>query len=121
MRLTALRPDPSSPAELGVWSEAEQGWIPAKLLLDSVGSAPTLMSVLRDGALDALKDAARDYDERRVGEAPVFRNPCFAPIFPRAENKALCVGLNYADHALEFGDPVPNEPVFFNKAPSALS
>lgn len=36
-------------------------------------------------------------------------------------SKILCVGLNYADHAAEFNDPVPAEPVFFCKANSSLS
>lgn len=35
--------------------------------------------------------------------------------------KIVCVGLNYADHALEAGLPPPTEPVLFMKATSALS
>ena len=35
--------------------------------------------------------------------------------------KIVCVGLNYADHALESGMPTPAEPVLFMKAISALS
>lgn len=31
------------------------------------------------------------------------------------------IGLNYADHAAESGQPVPDEPVVFSKAPSSLS
>ena len=36
-------------------------------------------------------------------------------------SKIVCVGLNYADHAAETGAPVPNEPILFLKALSALS
>lgn len=32
----------------------------------------------------------------------------------------ICVGKNYADHAAEFGGPLPTGPVLFAKAPSAL-
>lgn len=32
-----------------------------------------------------------------------------------------CIGLNYAQHALETGNPEPKEPVLFSKATSALS
>ena len=34
--------------------------------------------------------------------------------------KFICIGLNYADHAAESGQPVPAEPVIFMKASSAL-
>jgi 2-keto-4-pentenoate hydratase/2-oxohepta-3-ene-1,7-dioic acid hydratase in catechol pathway len=35
--------------------------------------------------------------------------------------KIICVGLNYADHARESGQPLPSEPVIFMKAVSALT
>jgi 5-carboxymethyl-2-hydroxymuconate isomerase len=35
--------------------------------------------------------------------------------------KFVCIGLNYADHAAESGLPIPEEPVVFMKATSALS
>ncbi len=35
-------------------------------------------------------------------------------------SKFICIGLNYADHALETGATPPNEPIIFFKAPSAL-
>lgn len=35
-------------------------------------------------------------------------------------SKIVCVGLNYADHARESGVPLPDEPVLFFKATSAL-
>jgi 2,4-diketo-3-deoxy-L-fuconate hydrolase len=34
--------------------------------------------------------------------------------------KIICVGLNYADHAAESGQPVPEQPVIFMKATSAV-
>lgn len=34
--------------------------------------------------------------------------------------KIVCVGLNYADHAAESGQPVPEQPVLFMKATSAI-
>jgi 2-keto-4-pentenoate hydratase/2-oxohepta-3-ene-1,7-dioic acid hydratase in catechol pathway len=34
--------------------------------------------------------------------------------------KFVCVGLNYADHAVESCAAVPNEPVLFMKATSAI-
>jgi 2,4-didehydro-3-deoxy-L-rhamnonate hydrolase len=35
-------------------------------------------------------------------------------------SKLICVGLNYADHAKESGNPIPDEPVLFLKATSAI-
>jgi 2-keto-4-pentenoate hydratase/2-oxohepta-3-ene-1,7-dioic acid hydratase in catechol pathway len=34
--------------------------------------------------------------------------------------KIICVGRNYADHAKELGNDIPNEPVIFMKPKSAL-
>src|SRR5678815_4193793 len=35
-------------------------------------------------------------------------------------SKVVCVGRNYAEHAVELGNEVPKEPLLFLKAPSAL-
>lgn len=35
-------------------------------------------------------------------------------------SKIVCVGRNYAEHAVELGNEVPKEPLLFLKAPSAL-
>ena len=40
-----------------------------------------------------------------------------AEFFP---SKIVCVGRNYAEHAAELGNEVPNEPLLFLKAPSAI-
>jgi 2,4-diketo-3-deoxy-L-fuconate hydrolase len=38
-----------------------------------------------------------------------------------AVGKFICIGLNYADHAAETGQPIPAEPVVFFKATSAIT
>jgi 2-keto-4-pentenoate hydratase/2-oxohepta-3-ene-1,7-dioic acid hydratase in catechol pathway len=40
-----------------------------------------------------------------------------APVVP---SKILCVGRNYREHAAEFGNPVPEQPLLFMKPPSAV-
>jgi 2-keto-4-pentenoate hydratase/2-oxohepta-3-ene-1,7-dioic acid hydratase in catechol pathway len=35
--------------------------------------------------------------------------------------KFICIGLNYADHAAESGQPCPSEPIVFFKATSAIA
>src|SRR5438094_111138 len=39
---------------------------------------------------------------------------------PVVPTKIVAVGLNYADHAREIGKPLPKEPLFWFKAPSAM-
>lgn len=41
--------------------------------------------------------------------------PCVADV-----RHFIAVGLNYKDHAEEGGDPLPAEPILFNKAPSSI-
>src|SRR5574341_1293514 len=38
---------------------------------------------------------------------------------PSLPSKIICVGLNYRDHARELNMPIPEDPVFFLKPPSA--
>lgn len=40
---------------------------------------------------------------------------------PVAPSKIIGIGRNYRDHARELGNPMPTEPMYFLKAPSALS
>ncbi len=44
------------------------------------------------------------------------RGPCVGGV-----GKVICIGLNYSDHAAESGMQVPEEPVVFFKATSAIS
>jgi 2-keto-4-pentenoate hydratase/2-oxohepta-3-ene-1,7-dioic acid hydratase in catechol pathway len=50
---------------------------------------------------------------------PVQGNPRIGPCIARP-SKFICVGLNYSDHAAETGAPVPEEPILFMKATTAI-
>jgi len=39
---------------------------------------------------------------------------------PATPSKVICVGRNYREHAAEFNNPVPDEPLLFMKPPSAI-
>src|SRR5437764_3574204 len=39
---------------------------------------------------------------------------------PVAPSKIVCVGRNYREHAAELGNKMPDEPLLFLKAPSAV-
>lgn len=48
---------------------------------------------------------------------PLNEVKLFAPVVP---SKIVCVGRNYREHAAELGNKMPEEPLLFLKAPSAL-
>lgn len=48
---------------------------------------------------------------------PLSEVKIFAPCKP---SKIICVGLNYRDHAEEFGLAVPEQPLLFLKAPTTI-
>ena len=52
-------------------------------------------------------------------EDPVKRSQAnlLAPVAP---SKVVCVGRNYVEHAAELGNKMPDEPLLFLKAPSAI-
>lgn len=56
-------------------------------------------------------DKALFLDEAAVAFGPSVTNP----------EKILCVGLNYARHAKETGNPIPKLPILFNKFNNALN
>ena len=81
-----------------------------------------LSSVIDDLAGEALSpeglDLIRslDHDTLPIVPAGTRIGPCVGRV-----GKFICIGLNYADHAAESGMPVPDEPIVFMKATSAIS
>ena len=74
--------------------------------------------LLEGERIEVIEDPFATGEVTRTGECVkrqdvVLVNPCFP-------SKALCIGLNYSDHAKEFGLPVPESPVVFMKPSSAL-
>ncbi len=55
------------------------------------------------------------FDEQK--EYPLEKVRLLAPCIP---TKIICLGRNYAAHAQELGNPVPERPLFFFKPPSAV-
>ena len=54
----------------------------------------------------------------RSNEAIPIRGIRFLP--PVEPSKIVCIGRNYLEHAAEFGNKLPDEPLLFLKAPSAV-
>ncbi|MCV6587020.1 MAG: fumarylacetoacetate hydrolase family protein [Marinibacterium sp.] len=90
-------------------------------LLDGSGVIRDLSGVIPDLAGDALGDASLD---RLRGLDPaslpaVSGDPRIGACVGQV-GKFICIGLNYADHAAESGMELPQEPVIFFNATSAI-
>jgi 2-keto-4-pentenoate hydratase/2-oxohepta-3-ene-1,7-dioic acid hydratase in catechol pathway len=70
-------------------------------------------ATLDEAALAKL--AALDVAALPVVEGNVDLAPCVGGV-----GKFLCIGLNYSDHAEEAGMPIPEHPILFMKANSAI-
>ena len=91
-------------------------------LLDDVGKIRDLSSHVRDIEGTMLSDAdlarlrALDTDALPVIEGNPRIGPCVGNV-----GKFMCIGLNYSDHAAESGMDIPQHPILFLKANSAIS
>ena len=90
-------------------------------LVDADGRIRDLSSVVPDiaGATLLPENLAKLRDIDPFGLPEVTGSPRIGPCVG-AVGKIVCVGLNYSDHAAESGLPVPDEPVLFMKATSAI-
>ena len=90
-------------------------------IIDSDGKIRDLSRIVSDidsamlasGGLAKIKKAKLN----RLKVVP--GKPRLGPCIGRVRN-FLAIGLNYSDHAAEGGNPIPKEPVVFNKAPSCI-
>ena len=92
--------------------------------------------LLGDGTRVDASSLGSDWDERFFGSDGLLRLAAWArdhagkaPRVPESErlgpcvarpSKIICIGLNYADHARETGAKIPEEPIIFFKATTAL-
>lgn len=87
-------------------------------VLDSKGRIRDLSSIVPDidgSAINQLRGLTALEALPLVPGTPRL-GPCVTNV-----SKLICIGLNYADHAREAGVEVPNEPIIFLKAPSAIA
>lgn len=90
-------------------------------LVDSTGAIRSLSGVVDDVAGETLSEESLErlshLDPTTLALVPpdVRLGPCVA-----GTSKILCIGLNYADHAREAGMEIPQEPVIFMKATTAI-
>ncbi|MGR3802485.1 fumarylacetoacetate hydrolase family protein [Marinibacterium profundimaris] len=85
------------------------------------GAIRDLSGIVPDIAGDAIgpegiaKIAATDPTTLPLVDGDPRLGPCVA-----GTGKFICIGLNYSDHAAETGATVPDEPIIFMKATSAI-
>ncbi len=90
-------------------------------ILHTDGTYRDLSSVVPDIAGDAItpdglaKIRAADHGSLPVLDQNSRIGPCVGNV-----GKFMCIGLNYADHAAETGAAIPEEPILFMKATSAI-
>jgi len=68
--------------------------------------------------LENLDNIKEQTEFIKLTELIEIANVEFLP--PVSPSKIVCVGRNYSEHALEFGNAIPKEPLLFLKAPSAI-
>ena len=90
-------------------------------IIDSTGGIRDLSSVVPDIAGEALTPASlAKIRNQKIDQLPkVSGNPRLGPCVGRVRHY-IAIGLNYADHAAEAGQPLPKEPIIFSKAPTSI-
>lgn len=91
----------------------ENGAVPLRTLLEAPKSWPGVIALLHETDTRALQEKAA-----KAEAIPLQHLRHALPL--SAENKVLCTGLNYTDHAKEGNQPIPEHPVFFTRYPSSF-
>jgi len=105
---------------LAVRANQTGDYIPFKNLDPSLPNEMNAFLTLGKAGIQKVQNALNTSPDNRDVIVPGDLSTTFlAPV--SAPSKILCVGLNYADHAREFRDAIPKEPVFFCKAVSSLN
>jgi 2,4-diketo-3-deoxy-L-fuconate hydrolase len=90
-------------------------------LLDDEGSIRDLSTIVDDISADALTTVGiaklRSVDVASLPKVPGV--PRIGPAVGKV-GKMICIGLNYSDHAAETGVQVPELPIIFMKATTAI-
>jgi 2-keto-4-pentenoate hydratase/2-oxohepta-3-ene-1,7-dioic acid hydratase in catechol pathway len=91
-------------------------------LFDEEGRLRDLSAVVADIDAAVLSDRAlRKLAKIDYKTLPLVRGNPRLGVPVKGVGKFIGIGLNYADHAAETGQPVPQEPIVFMKAISCLS
>jgi 2-keto-4-pentenoate hydratase/2-oxohepta-3-ene-1,7-dioic acid hydratase in catechol pathway len=85
----------------------------------SASSMPRIGIVAGQSVLPLAEgETIESFPSPRTAEAVALSEVKF--LAPVASSKIVCVGRNYREHAAELGNRMPDEPLLFLKAPSAV-
>ena len=91
-------------------------------LIDDAGRLRSLAGIVADIGPEILSDKAlRKLSKLDPASLPLVRGEPRLGVPLAGIGKFIAIGLNYTDHALETGMPIPKEPIVFMKAISSLS
>ena len=71
---------------------------------------------IREGTYDPASDTVAF-----AGDEYALDSPAIDVLPPTDPSKIVCIGRNYAEHAAELGNDVPDRPLLFLKPPNALA
>ncbi len=77
-------------------------------------------AVLKDGVVVPINSDVYGLKLNELVEAEGFSVDEARMLAPVEPSKIICVGRNYKEHAAELGNKMPDEPLLFLKAPSAI-
>lgn len=90
-------------------------------LIDAEGKLRDLSGVIPDIAPEQLNDAAlAKLRKLKTASLPLVRGKPRMGCPVNGIGKFIAIGLNYRDHAIEAGMPIPKEPIVFTKAISCI-
>lgn len=79
---------------------------------------PASLRLFLEGGTTLLHLAREAAQQPKAARTPVQSAKLLSPV--PDPKKIICLGLNYRDHALETGAPIPKEPILFSKYATAL-
>jgi 2-keto-4-pentenoate hydratase/2-oxohepta-3-ene-1,7-dioic acid hydratase in catechol pathway len=90
-------------------------------IVDTSGGIRDLSNVVSDIAGGALTpDGLAKIRSQKLEQLPLVPGaPRLGPCVGNVRH-FIAIGLNYADHAAEAGQPLPKEPIIFSKAPTSI-
>jgi 2-keto-4-pentenoate hydratase/2-oxohepta-3-ene-1,7-dioic acid hydratase in catechol pathway len=119
VRIHRERLDPSNESRARAVVEVDGRWLDLSQRLADDGAGPaSVVELLADGYFERARF------ERELGRgtwretSPVRER--LVPLEPERVGKILALGKNFREHAAEFGEAVPEEPLVFNKLPETL-
>ncbi len=119
VRIHRERIDPSNEARARLVLEVDGRWLDlSRRASDEGAEHASVAALLADGYFERARL------ERELGRgtwretSPVTAR--LVPIEPERVGKILALGKNFREHAAEFGEAVPEEPLVFNKLPETL-